>query len=61
MDSDGEGNGDVSVRFAQPDGFVDNMTDCDDTSAEDLDGDGVELCDDDADGDGLATILMLMI
>ena len=55
MDSDGEGNGDVSVQFcAQPDGFVDNMTDCDDTSAEDLDGDGVQDCaDDDADGDGL--------
>ena len=41
MDSDGEGNSDVSVQFcAQPDGFVDNMTDCDDTSSEDLDGDG---------------------
>ena len=45
LDSDGEGNADVSVQFcSQPDGFVENMTDCDDTSAEDLDGDGIQNC-----------------
>ncbi len=56
-DSDGDGMGDPAVTTEaceEPSGYVDNDDDCDDTSASDLDADGLYDCeDDDRDGDGL--------
>jgi hypothetical protein len=58
-DADGDGEGDADsmvMACVLPEGSVDNMTDCDDTSAEmntaDIDSDGLTSCGEDTDGDG---------
>ena len=61
LDEDGFGDADVTMEdCAQPEGYVDNMMDCDDTmsdigsSEDDMDCDGIlNTEDDDMDGDGL--------
>ena len=55
VDGDGLGDPDTAIDACEaPSGFVDNADDCDDLSADDIDGDGIADCeDDDIDGDGL--------
>jgi len=60
-DADGDGLGDPLspiLACTQPTGAVTNNSDCDDSSALDTDGDGIQDCaDDDIDGDGLPNAL----
>ncbi len=53
LDADGDGFGDADITqeaSSQPDGYVDNNTDCDDTNPD------VSDCDPDSDDDGIAYI-----
>jgi hypothetical protein len=58
-DEDGDGLGvssPTTLACEEPSGYADNADDCDDSGFVDLDGDGLQNCEDsDADGDGLSS------